>query len=145
MFVNDPAFIDTAIDSRSISFENPRGERGRGETAASGRKGSPSRFIPPGGKVKLVDIEGPGRLRHVWMTFPPANPEQMRSVMIDVYYDELEEPSVSVPCLDFFGLPHGRPVAYFSALTSVGDSTRTIPCHFASVFAWSSRMAVRRR
>lgn len=55
------------------------------------------------------------------MTFPPANPEQMRSVMIDVYYDELEEPSVSVPCLDFFGLPHGRPVAYFSALTSVAE------------------------
>jgi hypothetical protein len=43
----------------------------------------------------------------------------MRSVMIDVYYDDLEEPSVSVPCLDFFGLPHGRPVAYFSALTDL--------------------------
>jgi hypothetical protein len=123
MFANDPAFIDTAIDSRSISFENTRGERGRGGTAANGRKGSPSRFIPPGDKVKLVDIEGPGRLRHVWMTFPPADPEQMRSVTIDVYYDDLEEPSVSVPCLDFFGLPHGRPVAYFSALTSVAEGT----------------------
>jgi hypothetical protein len=85
MFANDPAFIDTAIDSRSISFENPSGERGRGGTAASGRKGSPSRFVPPGSKVTLVDIKGPGRLRHVWMTFPPANPEQMRSVMINVY------------------------------------------------------------
>jgi hypothetical protein len=115
MFANDPAFIGTGIDSRSISFENTRGERGRGGTAANGRKGSPSRFIAPGDKVKLVDIEGPGRLRHVWMTFPPADPEQMRSVMIDVYYDDLEEPSISVPCLDFFGLPHGRPVAYFSA------------------------------
>src|ERR1700747_1556604 len=37
------------------------------------------------------------------------------------HYNELEEPSVSVPCLDFFGLPHGRPVAYFSALTSVAE------------------------
>lgn len=56
MFANDPASIDTAIDSRSIGFENPRGEPGQGGTAANGRKGSPSRFIPPGQKVKLADI-----------------------------------------------------------------------------------------
>ena len=45
----------------------------------------------------------------------------MRSVTVEVFYDGLGEPSVSVPCLDFFGLPHGRPVAYFSALTSVAE------------------------
>lgn len=118
---DDPARIDTSIDSRSISFENPRGERGRGGAAANGRKGSPSRFIAPGEKVTLADIKGPARLRHLWMTFPPSEPEQMRSVMLEVFYDALEYPSISVPCLDFFGLPHGRPTAYFSALTSVAE------------------------
>ena len=28
---------------------------------------------------------------------------------------------MSVPCLDFFGLPHGRPVAYDSALTAAQE------------------------
>jgi hypothetical protein len=116
---DDPALIDAAIDSRSISFENPSGERGRGGTAAHGRKGSASRTIAPGEKVTLADIQGPGRLRHLWMTFPPTQPELMRSIMLEVFYDGLDAPSISVPCLDFFGLPHGRPVAYFSALTSV--------------------------
>ncbi len=37
----------------------------------------------------------------------------MRSVVLEVFYDGLEEPSVSLPCLDFFGLPHGRPAPYF--------------------------------
>jgi len=120
-FFNDPAHIDTTIDSRSISFENQRGERGRGGTTANGRKGSPSRFVAPGEKVTLADIKGPGRLRHIWMTFPPAKPEEMRSVALEVFYDELDEPSISVPCLDFFGLPHGRPTEYFSALTSVPE------------------------
>ena len=32
-----------------------------------------------------------------------------------MFYDDADDPSVSVPCLDFFGLPHGRPVAYDSA------------------------------
>ena len=30
-------------------------------------------------------------------------------------------PSVSVPCLNFFGLPHGRLVPYVSALTTVHE------------------------
>jgi hypothetical protein len=55
------------------------------------------------------------------MTFPPAPPERMRGMVLEVFYDDADEPSVSVPCLDFFGLPHGRPVAYFSALTAVNE------------------------
>ena len=45
-----------------------------------------------------------------------------RAVWMEVYYDDLDSPSISVPCLDFFGLPHGRPVAYYSALTSVQEA-----------------------
>ena len=33
----------------------------------------------------------------------------------------MTEPSVSVPFVDFFGLPHGRPVAYHSALHAVQE------------------------
>ena len=33
------ARIDTTLDSRSISFENPTGARGAGGQAAGGRKG----------------------------------------------------------------------------------------------------------
>jgi hypothetical protein len=139
IFPNDPQLIDTGIDSRSISFENPRGERGGGGTAANGRKGSPSRLILPGDKVTLADIKGPGQLRHIWMTFPPANPELMRSVMVEVFYDGLEEPSISVPCLDFFGLPHGRPAPYFSALTSVAEG-RGFNAYFPLPFRKRLRM-----
>lgn len=119
---DSPARIDTALDSRSISFENPRGERGAGGTTANGRKGSPSKWIAPGEKVTLADIQGPGRIGHIWMTFPPDKPEEMRAIWMEVYYGDLKSPSISVPCLDFFGLPHGRPVAYFSALTSVQEA-----------------------
>jgi hypothetical protein len=55
------------------------------------------------------------------MTFPPAPPEVMRALWMEVRYDGASYPSVSVPCLDFFGLPHGRPVAYASALMAANE------------------------
>ena len=104
------------MESRSITFENPTGERGGGGRAHDGRKGAPSRRIAPGERVVLADIAGPGVVRHIWLTIPPAAPEVMRAMTVEVFYDDADEPSVSTPCLDFFGLPHGRPVAFSSAL-----------------------------
>lgn len=119
--MHDPSVIDTTLDSRAVTFENPDGARGAGGTVAGGRKGAPSRTIEPGERVVLADLDGPGTIRHVWMTFPPAPPETMRGLYAEVFYDGASEPSVSVPCLDLFGLPHGRPVPYASALASAQE------------------------
>jgi hypothetical protein len=117
----DPAHLDPSLDSRAVTFENPTGARGAGGRAAGGRKGSPSRSVHPGECVVLADLDGPGRITHVWLTVPPAPPEQLRALLLEVFYDGATEPSVSVPVLDFFGCPHGRPVAYDSALTAVQE------------------------
>ena len=45
----------------------------------------------------LADVEGPGIVRHIWMTFMPARPERMRAQIIEVFYDGADEPSISVP------------------------------------------------
>lgn len=118
---NDPSVIDQSLDSRAATFENPTGARGAGGMSHSGRKGAPSRVLVPGERVVLAAIDGPCTLRHFWMTIPPAPPEVMRGIWLEVYYDGRQEPSISVPALDFFGLPHGRPAAYDSALTSAHE------------------------
>jgi hypothetical protein len=117
----DPSRIDLSLDARAVTFENPTGARGAGGTAHGGRKGAPNREIQAGETVVLADLEGPGTIRHVWMTFPPARPEYMRSMAIEVFYDGASEPSISVPCLDFFGLPHGRTAHYVSALCAAQE------------------------
>jgi hypothetical protein len=116
-----PAFIDTSLDSRAATFENPTGARGAGGTAHGGRKGAPNRRIEPGERVVLADLEGPGVVRHIWLTVPPARPERMRALTLEVRYEGREEPSISAPVLDFLGLPHGRPVAYHSILTTAQE------------------------
>ena len=122
MHDGDPARIDLAHETRTVSFENPTGAKGEAGQAHGGRKGAPNRFLAPGEEVVLADLAGPGRIGHVWMTFPPMPPEAMRGVWLEAFYDGLAEPSVSVPCVDFFGLPHGRPVPYESALQAVQEA-----------------------
>lgn len=89
MLWSDPSIIDPTLESRSVSFENPTGARGGGGRSQGGRKGSPSGEIEPGARVVLADIEGPGTIRHVWMTIPPAPPERMRAVRLEIFYDGL--------------------------------------------------------
>jgi hypothetical protein len=45
----------------------------------------------------------------------------MRSVWMEVFYDGLPEPSISVPLPDFFAQVHGRVVPFDSALVSVHE------------------------
>jgi Protein of unknown function (DUF2961) len=118
---SDLTLVSPVLDSRAATFENPNGARGAGGAAANGRKGRPSKDLRPGERVVLADIDGPGVVRHVWMTFPPAPPEVMRAMTIEMFYDDADEPSVSVPAVDFFGVPHGRPRPMSSALTAVQE------------------------
>jgi hypothetical protein len=115
----NPAVVDPSIDARAVSFENPSGDRAAGGAAAGGRKGRPNKVLHPDERVVLGDIAGPGIVRHIWLTIPSAPPEQLRSLILEVFYDGADEPSISVPAVDFFGAPHGRPVDYQSALTSI--------------------------
>jgi hypothetical protein len=109
-----PFQIDLTQSIRTVSFENPTGAKGAAATAHGGRKGAPLRMLAPGERVVLADLKGPGCVRHFWMTFPPLPPDEMRAPLLEVYYEGSAEPSVSAPCLDFFGCPLGRPVAFAS-------------------------------
>ena len=132
--IMDPSFIDSSLESRAITFENPTGARGAGGTTASGRKGAPNRVIGAGERVVLADIEGPGVIRHLWMTVLPAPPERLRAIWIEVFYDGSDKPSISVPVLDFFCLPHGRTAPFASALVAANEGrgfNSTIPMPFA--------------
>lgn len=118
---DDPARIDASQSIRTLSFENPSGAPGAAGSAHGGRKGAPNRMIEAGERVLLGDVEGPGRIRHLWMTFPPMPPTDMRALWLEITWDDAPGPSVCAPCLDFFGLPHGRPVPLSSALVAAQE------------------------
>jgi hypothetical protein len=146
--VTDLTRVAPGLDSRACTFENPTGARGAGGTAAGGRKGAPFKELDPGEEVTLADIEGPGVVRHIWMTFPPAPPEVMRAMVLEVFYDGADEPSVSVPAVDFFGVAMGRPQPMTSALTAIQEGrgfNSFVPMPFGSRLRMTFRNGSDRR
>ena len=135
----DPSRIDPALDSRAVTFENPTGARGAGGSTFGGRKGAPSHRIEAGERVVLADLTGPGTVRHIWCTIPPAPPEDMRAFVLEVFYDGQAEPSISVPLLDFFGCPLGRPVPHASML-AVAAEGRGFNAYYPMPFRDSMRV-----
>lgn len=122
--VGAPYQLDVGLQSRSITAENPGGKKGLGGRAASrlgeGRKGSPNIVIGPGETATLVDIDGPGTIRHVWMTtFGP--PALFRSLVFRAYWDGQKHPSIEAPLGDVMGFAHGRVQSYESAAHSLGQ------------------------
>lgn len=121
--VHQPYVLDAGIVSRSISFENPTGDTGKGGMAENhlgvGRKGSPYRVVKPDSTFVLCDITGSGTIRHIWMTGPGGsyNP---RSFVIRVWWDGQEHPSIECPLGDFMGYAHAKVMPYQSAVHSCG-------------------------
>jgi len=102
--------------SRSISPENPTGEKGKGGMATEGTgaksardlgqgwKVSPSVVIAAGTTYTVADIEGAGTIEHIWMT-PTGN---WRFSILRIFWDDEKEPSVEVPVGDFFAMGWGK-------------------------------------
>jgi hypothetical protein len=112
--------IPDGVVSRSISWENRTGEPGRGGMAGGGRKGSPAiDVIRSGETVTLMDVEGPGVIRHMWFTIMERDPTMLRNLILRMYWDDSPVPSVEVPFGDFFGISHGRMVELETAFTAL--------------------------
>ena len=110
------------LDSRAANAENPKGERSVGGVAGGGHKGSPCiQWVQPGQTVDLLDVEGCGTVRHIWLTFPPYLPDLARSLVIRMYWDGQEQPSVESPVGDFFGVSHMRYRKMNTELTSIQE------------------------
>ncbi len=102
--------------SRSISPENLKGEKGKGGMATAGTGSGPSRELGQGWKVSpsvviksnttftIAEITGPGSVQHIWMT-PTGN---WRYSILRFYWDDEATPSVEVPAGDFFGMGWGQ-------------------------------------
>ncbi len=123
--IHQPYALDTGLVSRSISFENPTGAPGEGGKASSNlgvcRKGAPAKQIQPGETVQLCDIEGPGTIRHIWIT-TDRKPVVQRACVMRAYWEGQEHPSIECPIGDLFGFAHGRITSYHSAVHSVGPT-----------------------
>ena len=70
--------------------------------------------IPAGETVTLGKMSGPGCVRHIWMTTSEVD-NNLRRLVLRMYWDGEDTPSVLCPIGDFFGLGHAK-AAYWQSL-----------------------------
>ncbi len=97
--------------TRSISAENPNGEPSGGAKATDGTGAHASRELGKGWKVSpsinigahetvtIAEITGSGAIQHIWNT---VHPDFWRRLILRIYWDGEESPSVETPLGDFF-------------------------------------------
>ncbi len=91
--------------SRRISSAAP--------TAGSNRD---NRWVKPGETFVMADIEGPGQINHIWLTFSEAQPNWLSAegaadpseIVLRMYWDNAERPAVEAPLGDFFAAGFGQ-------------------------------------
>ncbi|QQO08395.1 glycoside hydrolase family 172 protein [Breznakiella homolactica] len=136
--------------SRAINAENPRGEKGAGGQASSilgkSRKGAPCLpEIKPGETAVLAEIDGPGIIQHIWFTVinktSDRNPFVLRDLVLRMYWDDEENPSVESPLGDFFCCGFGQSYTVNSMPIAVNPS-RGLNSYFALPFRKKARITL---
>ena len=146
--------------TRSVTAENPTGEKGMGGMAipdpsdpnpfqgaraaddlGQGWKVRPFIRINAGETATLMDVRGPGVIQHMWMVENTGSENMGRGMVIRIYWDGEETPSVECPALEFFAVGHGR-VGYVNSLAVVVNPLNALNCFWPMPFSKQARVTL---
>lgn len=107
------------------------------------------REIAPGETLTFADITGSGVIRHIWCTtwcyLSDGSPieHHLRKLVLRMYWDGEDTPSVEAPLGDFFGIGHGITRNFTSAPLSMSpEDGRAFNCWFPMPFARGAKLTL---
>ncbi|MCX5480738.1 DUF2961 domain-containing protein [Kaistia geumhonensis] len=157
MHMGNLARLSRAV-TRSISPENFDGAKGKGGMATEGTgascarglgadgsgrgwKVSPSIRMEAGELRTIAEIEGSGAIQQIWLT--PAN-VRWRDLILRIYWDGQENPSVEAPLGDFFCSGWNQ-YAQVSSLAVCVNPGRAFNCYWEMPFRRHCRITLENR
>jgi acetyl esterase/lipase len=133
--------FDGGMQPRWSSPENSNGQKGQGGKANNGAKGHPSDPIIPGETKSLLDVRGTGLITRIWLTINDRSPEMLRSLRLDMFWDDEQKPAVSVPLGDFFGVGLGRTAKFHNSFFANPEG-KSFLCFIPMPFKKSARITI---
>lgn len=164
-FLNELWLHPRHIQSRAVTAENPDGSPGGGakspalagsasEHLGEGWKTRPSVHIPSGTVFTVADIEGPGMIRHIWMTCLAdgsvyrlpwmRDVHPWRDLILRICWEDQEHSSVECPLGDFFACGWGRFAQVTSAAVCVNPGN-AMNCYWQMPFRTRCRITLENR
>lgn len=114
------------------SSSDPKWETGNGD----------ARPIEPRDTLVVAELEGPGVINHIWNTIASKERGYSRLLVLRMYWDGEERPSVECPIGDFFGVGHGMDVPFDSLPVRVTSDGKGRNCYWPMPFRKSARITV---
>ena len=103
---------------RWASFENVSAAKGEAARENKSAKGHAFGSLKAGQSVTLLEYNGSGIIRRIWITVSDRSPEMLRSLTLAIYWEGQATPAVLAPLGDFFGIAHGQLCAFENAMFS---------------------------
>ncbi|MBN2211053.1 MAG: DUF2961 domain-containing protein [Sedimentisphaerales bacterium] len=130
--LEDLATVTSATTQRASSYDTTGGNKDAVNN------------IMPGHTIVLLDTDGSGCIRHIWITVSEFYRHRTwsRDLVIRMFWDNAEVPSVEVPLGDFFALGHGRQYRVNSAPVCVGDNSKAMNCYWPMPFHRHARVEI---
>ena len=129
------------IEPRWFSFENISGAKGAGGKENHGAKGHPCDYLKPGETKTLLNMQEAGMINRIWVTVNDRSPEMLRSLRLEMFWDNEKKPAVSVPFGDFFGVGLGETASFENALFANPEG-RSFNCFIPMPFKKAARITV---
>lgn len=129
-------------------------ESGRSNAVSSHAPSADSNYdligtVKPGETAVLANIQGPGIINHIWLTFNEARPNWIDArgsanpaeIVLRMYWDDAKEPAVEAPIGDFFAAGFGlrREVRSLPVVVEGGDGYN---CYWKMPFHKQARITI---
>ncbi len=117
---------------------------GRSRRASSGNllNNEDSAQFTMGQTRTLAELNGPGKVTHMWFTPNSMDIRIPRAFVLRIYWDGAREPSVEVPLGDFFAVGNGMRANVDSVPVKVSSYGRGYNCYWQMPFQESARITL---
>jgi Protein of unknown function (DUF2961) len=132
----------TAVFAQGTTLTQPH-DYVQKRSSSYDRSGGNADFRPiaPGATLTLLDEQGPGIITHFWCTLASQEHYHLKKIVLRMYWDGEDTPSVEAPLGDFFGLGLGDYHTFQSVPLSVAPN-RALNSFFPMPFQKHARIVV---
>jgi hypothetical protein len=123
------------------SFENLNGIKGSGGKTNMSAKGNAFESLKARQQKVLLDIKGAGVIQRIWCTVNDRSEKMLRTLRLQMFWDNSSKPAVDVPLGDFFGVGLGKTAAFQSALFSNPEG-RSFNCFIPMPFKTGAKVII---
>ena len=133
--------VPAGKQTRWSSFENPNGNKGLGGKENKTAKGHAFDMVAAESSRVMLDYQGAGIIERIWLTVNERSPVMLRSIRLEMYWDNAKTPAVSAPLGDFFGIGLGRRVPFESEFFSDPEG-RSFNCNIPMPFKTGAKIVI---